>query len=126
VPHARREYLPLTTETITAHLSGHQHLGLYPLRDGSRRWWLAADFAGPGAMLDTLAYLTAARPLAVPAALEVSRSGVGAHARVFFTAPAPAETARRLGTGLLRAARPCRRASSAIWTMTRRLARDTS
>ncbi|WP_420323166.1 TOTE conflict system archaeo-eukaryotic primase domain-containing protein [Kribbella catacumbae] len=40
----------------------------------------------------------------VPAALEVSRSGVGAHAWVFFTAPVPAETARRLGTALLREA----------------------
>jgi hypothetical protein len=37
-------------------------------------------------------------------ALEVSRSGVGAHAWVFFTAPVPAELARRLGTGLLREA----------------------
>src|SRR5258707_8312600 len=32
--------------------------------------------------------------------LEVSRSGTGAHAWVFFTAPVPAEAARRLGTGL--------------------------
>src|SRR5262249_51659462 len=39
-----------------------------------------------------------------PVALEVSRSGVGAHAWVFFTAPVPAEMARRLGTGLLREA----------------------
>ena len=40
---------------------------------------------------------------AVPAAMEVSRSGVGAHAWVFFTAPVPAEVAR-LGTELLREA----------------------
>jgi hypothetical protein len=40
----------------------------------------------------------------VPVALEVSRSGVGAHAWVFFTAPVRAELARRLGTGLLREA----------------------
>jgi hypothetical protein len=41
---------------------------------------------------------------AVPAALEVSRSGVGAHIWVFFTTLVPAETARRLGTVLLREA----------------------
>jgi hypothetical protein len=34
----------------------------------------------------------------------VSRSGTGAHAWIFFTGPVPAQTARRLGTGLLRAA----------------------
>jgi hypothetical protein len=55
-------------------------------------------------MIDALMYLKAARALKVPAALEVSRSGVGAHAWVFFTAPVPAGTARRLGTGLLREA----------------------
>ncbi len=55
-------------------------------------------------MFDGLMYLKAARALQVPAALEVSRSGVGAHVWVFFTAPVLAETARRLGTGLLREA----------------------
>ena len=104
VPHAEREYLPLTAELLASHLSGEVHAGLYPLLDGDRCWWLAADFDGPAAMLDALAYLKAARSLAVPAALEVSRSGVGAHAWVFFTGPVPAETARRLGTGLLREA----------------------
>ncbi|MGH3406991.1 MAG: TOTE conflict system archaeo-eukaryotic primase domain-containing protein, partial [Streptosporangiaceae bacterium] len=91
-------------ETRKHELSGQAHIGLYPLRDGDRCWWLAADFDGPAAMLDALAYLKAARSLAVPAALEVSRSGIGAHAWVFFTGPVPAETARRLGTGLLREA----------------------
>jgi hypothetical protein len=46
----------------------------------------------------------AGRALQVPVALEVSRSGVGAHAWTFFTSPVPAEMARRLGTGLLREA----------------------
>src|SRR5262249_17472077 len=46
----------------------------------------------------------AARAVGVPAALEVSRSGLGAHVWVFFTAPIPAETARKLGSGLLREA----------------------
>jgi hypothetical protein len=104
VRHEDREYLPLTSEVITAHLSGEAHIGLYPLLDGDRCWWLAADFDGPAAMLDALAYLKAARALEVPAALEISRSGLGAHAWVFFTAPVPAQTARRPGTGLLREA----------------------
>jgi hypothetical protein len=104
VPHAERDYLPLTVQVLTAHLSGQAHVGLYPLLDGDLCWWLAADFDGPAAMLDALSYLKAARSLGVPAALEVSRSGVGAHAWVFFTAPVPAETARRLGSGLLREA----------------------
>jgi superfamily II DNA or RNA helicase len=104
VPHGERDYLPLTAEVLAAHLSGQMHVGLYPLLDGDTCWWLAADFDGHDAMIDALMYLKAARALQVPTALEVSRSGVGAHAWIFFTAPVPAETARRMGTGLLREA----------------------
>jgi superfamily II DNA or RNA helicase len=104
VPHAERDYLPLTAGVLSAHLSGQMHLGLYPLLDGDRCWWLAADFDGSAAMLDALNYVKAARALGVPVGLEVSRSGTGAHTWIFFTGPVPAETARRLGTGLLREA----------------------
>jgi superfamily II DNA or RNA helicase len=104
VRHEDRDYLPLTAEVLAAHLKGEVHIGLYPLLDGDRCWWLAADFDGPEAMFDALMYLKAGRALQVPVALEVSRSGVGAHAWVFFTSPVPAELARRLGTGLLREA----------------------
>jgi len=104
VRHEDRNYLPLTPAVLAAHLKGEAHIGLYPLLDGDRCWWLAADFDGPEAMFDALMYVKAGRALQVPVALEVSRSGVGAHAWVFFTAPVPAELARRLGTGLLREA----------------------
>ena len=103
-PAADREYLPLTSEVLTAHLSGEIEIGLYPMLDGDRCWWLAADFDGPAAMLDALAYLKAARAVGAPAALEVSRSGLGAHAWLFFNSPVPAATARQVGTGLLREA----------------------
>ena len=103
IRHADRD-LPLTAQVLAAHLKGEAHIGLYPLLDDDRCWWLAADFDGPEAMFDALMYVKAARALQVPVALEVSRSGVGAHAWVFFTAPVPAEAARRLGTGLLREA----------------------
>ncbi len=104
VPRSERDYLPLTAEVLAGHLSGKMHIGLYPMLDGDQCGWLAADFDGPDAMIDALMYLKAARALGVPAALEVSRSGVGAHAWVFFTSPVSAATARRLGTGLLREA----------------------
>ncbi|HEX2301063.1 MAG TPA: hypothetical protein VHH34_21570, partial [Pseudonocardiaceae bacterium] len=104
VRHADRTYLPLTREVVRAHLSGETHIGLYPLLEDDLCCWLVADFDGQAAMLDALAYLKAARAWSVPATLEVSRSGVGAHTWVFFTAPVPAEAARRLGTALLREA----------------------
>ncbi len=104
IPPAQRQYLSLTAEVLTAHLSGEMEIGLYPMLDGDRCQWLAADFDGPAAMLDALAYLKAARAVGAPAALEVSRSGVGAHAWLFFTSAVPAVTARQVGAGLLREA----------------------
>jgi hypothetical protein len=104
VPHERRDYLPLTADVLAGHLKGDAHVGVYPLLDGDRCWWLTADFDGPDALTEALMYVKAGRAFGVPVTLEVSRSGVGMHAWVFFTAPVAAETARRLGTGLLREA----------------------
>jgi hypothetical protein len=106
VRHAERDYLPLTSEVLSAHLSGQVHIGLYPLVDGDRCWWLAADFDGDAAMLDALNYVKAARAAGVPVGLEVSRSGTGAHTWVFFAAPVPAEAPADWGPGCC--ARPCR------------------
>jgi superfamily II DNA or RNA helicase len=100
----RRDYMPLTDEILVAHLSGELEIGLYPLLDGDRCWWLAADFDGRTAMLDALAYLKAAHAAGVAAGLEVSRSGTGAHVWIFFATPVPAVTVRQIGTGLLREA----------------------
>ena len=102
--HEDRNYLPLTAAVLAAHLKGEAHIGLYPLLDGDRCWRLAADFDGTEAMFDALMYVKAARAARVPVAVEVSRSGTGAHTWIFFTSPVPAELARRLGTGLLREA----------------------
>ena len=104
VPHEKRDYLPLTADVLAGHLKGDGHVGVYPLLDGDRCWWLVADFDGQDALTEALMYVKAGRAFGVPVALEVSRSGVGMHAWIFFTAPVPAETARRLGTGLLREA----------------------
>ena len=99
-----QHYLPLTADVLAAHLTGGIHIGLYPMLPGDETCWLAADFDGQAAMLDALSYLKAARAIGAPAALEVSRSGVGAHVWIFFTAPVSAATARQVGTGLVREA----------------------
>jgi superfamily II DNA or RNA helicase len=99
-----RVYLPLTEDVLTAHLTGEIHAGLYPLMEGDGCRLLVADFDGSAALIDALAYLKAARAVDVPASLEVSRSGVGAHVWTFFSGTVPASTARRIGAGLLREA----------------------
>jgi len=93
--------LPLTAEVVSAHLIGDVFIGLYPLCADNSCHFLVADFDGPTAMLDALAYSKAARASAVPAALEISQSGRGAHVWVFFTEAVPATVARSVGTALV-------------------------
>jgi hypothetical protein len=69
---------------------------------------LACDFDSGSWVLDALAYLDACHRVGVPAALERSRSGDGAHVWLFFDGPVPAATARSLGSSLLREAMAAR------------------
>jgi hypothetical protein len=123
VPRSEWDYLPLTAEVLAGHLSGKMHTGLYPLIDGDLCWWLAADFDGPDALIDALMYLKAARALGVPAALEVSRSGVpsegsaGAPTAVPASIRAPRGARSRTGMSCPypRLRRRARRGSSSRW-----------
>jgi superfamily II DNA or RNA helicase len=101
---ADREYLPLVDEVVSEHLGGRCHAGLYPLLQDDSCCLLACDFDGPGWVLDALAYLDASRAAGVPAAVERSRSGDGAHVWVLFADPVPASAARRIGVFLIREA----------------------
>ncbi len=75
---------------------------------------VAADFDGGAAMLDALAYVKPARFRGIPAALEVSQSGRGAHVWIFFSAALPASAARQLGTGLIHEAMALRGSMSLV------------
>ncbi|HVM13225.1 MAG TPA: DEAD/DEAH box helicase family protein [Egibacteraceae bacterium] len=99
---AHPDYLPFTDEVAAAHLSGHVTAGLYVLMPGDVCQVLACDFDDGAWALDALAYLEACRSAGVPAALERSRSGDGAHVWTFFSEPLAASTARSIGAALLR------------------------
>jgi hypothetical protein len=71
------------------------------------RFSLVSSIRGSRA-LDSLAYLDAGHGAEVPAAIERSRSGEGAHVWVFFEEAVPATMARSLGTSLLREAMAAR------------------
>jgi hypothetical protein len=68
-------HLPLTPEVVAAHLSGDRFIGLYPLLTNNTCHFLVADFDGPAAMLDALAYGKAARAGGVPVAVEIRSHG---------------------------------------------------
>jgi superfamily II DNA or RNA helicase len=104
----KKDYLPLTDEVIASHLAGQDTIGIYPLRRDDTCALLACDFDGGTWVLDSLAFLDACHAVEVPAVLERSRSGDGAHVWIFFDAPVAATTARSLGASLLRQAMAAR------------------
>lgn len=104
----RRDYLPLTEQVFLRHLRGELTVGIYPLHESDTCTLLVCDFDDGTWALDALAYLDACHAGAVPAALERSRSGNGAHVWVFFDGTVPASQARAMGAALLRQAMAAR------------------
>ena len=96
-----RKNIPLTDEAIHAHLAGKHTLGLHPLLLDETCWFLAVDFDKKTWRDDAAAFRATCHELNVPAAVERSRSGNGAHIWIFFERPVPAGVARRLGSLLL-------------------------
>lgn len=91
----------MTDQVIYDHLAGKQTIGVYPLLSDDNCYFLAADFDEADWREDTRAFMQSCRELGIPSALEISRSGNGAHAWIFFTEPVPAREARQLGAALI-------------------------
>jgi superfamily II DNA or RNA helicase len=96
-----RMLLPLTNDAIRKHLTGKQTIGIYPLLPDEMCWLLAVDLDKKSWIADAAGFLETCRRFQVPAVVERSRSGNGAHIWVFFDRPVLAADARRLGCSLL-------------------------
>jgi len=92
---------PLSDTVIYDHLAGNHTVGVYPLLTDDTCHFLAADFDEAEWKEDALAFAQSCYELGVPVALEISRSGNGAHAWVFFSGSVSARDARRLGTAII-------------------------
>lgn len=104
-PHQR--FLPVNDDVVRWHLSGRDGeghdfvMGVYPMLRDETCYFLAVDFDRECWLEDVGAFMDTARRLAVPAALERSRSGNGGHVWLFFDGAVPASLARKLGSHLL-------------------------
>ena len=92
---------PLTDAVIYDHLAGEHTVGVYPLLSDDTCHFLAVDFDEQDWKEDAKAFLRSCKQLGIPAALEVSRSGSGAHAWIFFSYRVLAREARRLGSAVI-------------------------
>ncbi|MDF3836947.1 DEAD/DEAH box helicase family protein [Cupriavidus basilensis] len=96
-----RLLIPLSDSVIYAHLAGEHTVGVYPLMEDDTCFFLAIDFDKAEWKEDARAFVQSCEDLGVPVALEISRSGQGAHAWVFFSGSVSARDARRLGTAII-------------------------
>ena len=103
-------FIPVGNDVLRSHLAGKAAgnsadftVGIYPMLPDETCWFLAADFDKKSWMQDVVAFRDTARARGVPIAIERSRSGNGAHAWIFFTAPVSVADARRLGALLVTA-----------------------
>ena len=94
-------YLTVTEEEIAKHLKGRQVMGVYPLLQDETCWFLAADFDKKSWREDVSAFRATCEAHGLPAAVERSRSGNGAHVWFFFDSPVPAAVVRRMGCFLI-------------------------
>lgn len=94
-------FLPMSDQAILDHLQGRHVIGCYPLLTDETCWFVAADFDEAEWAADVSAFAATCGELGVPIAVERSRSGNGAHAWLFFSAPVPASAARRMASFLI-------------------------
>jgi hypothetical protein len=104
-PHQR--FLPVTDDVIRWHLSGRDDAGepfvagVYPLLLDETCFFVAIDFDKGSWRDDASAFIDTCNRLSLPAALERSRSGQGAHVWLFFDEAVPAALARRLASHIV-------------------------
>lgn len=106
-PHIRcadcghRILLQLDDQAIYAPLAGDHTVGLYPLMPDNTCYLLSVDFNEEGWREDAMAFGQSCRALGVPVSLEISRSGNGADAWIFFSSAVAARDARRMGSAII-------------------------
>ncbi|HEX5241682.1 MAG TPA: DEAD/DEAH box helicase family protein, partial [Tepidisphaeraceae bacterium] len=103
----QRRFYTVTDDVIRCHLCGQDQsgrafvAGIYPMLLDETCFFLAADFDKSAWKQDAAAFVETCQRANLPAAIERSRSGNGAHVWIFFEYAIPAALARKLGAHLL-------------------------
>jgi hypothetical protein len=98
---SNQAFVPFDPDSVRDHLMGTIAMGSYAIDQQDRCIFLAADFDKSTWREDIRAYTNTAAEMNIQVATEISKSGNGAHAWIFFREHVPAKKARRLGEIIL-------------------------
>lgn len=93
---AKSEYATLNQYFIEEHLRGNRTVGIYPILKENTSWFVAADFDGENWKESVIKVLNKSNEYNLPAYIERSRSGKGAHIWWFFEDTYPAFRGRKV------------------------------
>lgn len=97
----KQAFRPVDDTAVLAHLKGQHVMGAYAMLNDETCWFLAVDFDKSTWTEDARAFVETSRRLGLPAVVERSRSGNGAHVWFFFSVPIAASIARKMGSYLI-------------------------
>jgi len=95
------QFLAVTDQAIHDHLIGKKTIGVYPILEDVACWFLAIDFDKTSWRDDVRGFIDSCTHFDIPAYVERSRSGDGAHIWIFFSQLVEASVARKLGSLIL-------------------------
>ncbi len=96
-----KSFVPLTDDLLIQHLNGDHFMGIYPLLQDNRSWFIVADFDEGNWAASARKFINTCLENKTQAYLERSRSGNGGHVWIFFDAPIPAIESRKIVSSLL-------------------------
>ena len=98
---SNQAFLPLDEKAVKRHIEGKDVIGVYPMTDDEKCFFLAFDFDKECWLDDINALRKTCKDDGINIGIERSRSGKGGHAWIFFEEAIPSLLARQLGTYLI-------------------------
>ena len=99
-----KKLIPLSNDVLKKHLLGGVALGVYPILEDNKSYFIVADFDGENWLNDSRKYIEACKTAGLFTYLERSKSGKGGHVWVFFEEAYPCYKSRVIALKLIRRA----------------------